>query len=69
MESWPMLLLLERAQGQGEISALWSHTCFLQEEDTVQGVLSSTIFQLLSLPTLQPSSAKLLLSHAEKVFF
>lgn len=64
-----MLLLLERAREQGEISALWSHTRFRQEEDAVQDVLSSTTLQLLSLPALQPSSANSLLSHAEKVFF
>lgn len=50
-----MLLLLKRAREQGEISALWSHTHFRQEEDAIQDVLSSTTLQLLSLPTLQPS--------------
>lgn len=64
-----MLLLLERAREQGEISALWSLTCFRQEEDAVQDVLSSTTLQLLSLSTRQPGSSNLLLSHAEKVFF
>lgn len=64
-----MLLLLERVREQGEISALWSCTHFWQEEDAVQDVLSSTTLQLLSFPTLQPSSANLLLSHAEQVFF
>lgn len=64
-----MLLLLKSAQEQGEISALWSHTCFFQKEDAVQDVLSSTTLQLFSLPTLQPSSTNLFLSHAEKVFF
>lgn len=66
---WTTLLLLERAVGQGGISTPWSHPCFQQEEDAVRDVLSSAALQLPSLPTLQPSSANLLLSHREKVFF
>lgn len=67
-----MLHLLERAREQGKSSALWSSTHFWLEEDAVQDMLSSTTLQLLSpppLPTLQPSSANLLLNHAEQVFF
>lgn len=66
---WTTLLLLERAVGQGGISIPRSHPCFQQEEDAVWDVLSSAALQLPSLPAPQPSSANLLLSHAEKVFF
>lgn len=56
-------------ENRDKISALRSYTHFWQEEDAVQDVLFSTTLQLLSLPTLQASSANLLLSHAEQVFF